>query len=237
MSQVAAGTGFFAHSVSRPEECNEKLGLKLDRSPASWSLERFGQEQLQGLVRKLFLTPHEKPVRQVLFTAADRETNISLLSQLVGEALAFEKAGSVAVMGRYRQLCQENGVRAGVPRDCGNGATTLRENGFRLNENLWLVPNAKEEQCSTSPKLSARICGLRREFDYSIVEGPTANSHEAMVMAQMVDGVALVLSARYTRKSSARNVQRCLESANARILGTVLIDRIFPIPQNIYRRL
>jgi hypothetical protein len=238
MSQFATSAEFFASSVQQEKEWEELPQRKLHRPRVGWSAESFGREQLQGLVRQLFLAPHEKPVRQVLFTAIDQETDIGSLSQRIGGALAFENAGSVAVMGRYPQLCERSVVSAGVTgRDNGTGFAPLRPISFRLKENLWLVPSPGEDRCSTSPKLNGRICGLRREFDYSILEGRTADSHEAMMVAQMVDGVVLVLSARYTRRATARNVKRWLESANARILGTILIDRVFPIPENIYRRL
>src|SRR5258708_13697834 len=56
-------------------------------------------------------------------------------------------------------------------------------------------------------------------------------------MGQLADGVILVLSAQRTRRVTARNVKEGLERAEARILGTVLSDRDFPIPERIYRRL
>ena len=62
-------------------------------------------------------------------------------------------------------------------------------------------------------------------------------SNEAMAMAQFVDGIILVLSARRTRRIAARKMKEMLEGAHARILGSVLSDRVFPIPQGIYRRL
>src|SRR5258708_26835679 len=55
-------------------------------------------------------------------------------------------------------------------------------------------------------------------------------------MGQLADGVILVLSAQRTRRVTARNVKEGLERAEARILGTVLSDRDFPIPERIYRR-
>ena len=40
-----------------------------------------------------------------------------------------------------------------------------------------------------------------------------------------------------TRRIAARKIKETLEAAEARILGTVLSDRVFPIPDRIYRRL
>jgi Mrp family chromosome partitioning ATPase len=56
-------------------------------------------------------------------------------------------------------------------------------------------------------------------------------------MAQFADGIILVLSAKNTRRVTARKVAKTLDGAQARLLGTVLTDREFPIPERLYRRL
>ena len=71
-----------------------------------------------------------------------------------------------------------------------------------------------------------------------VVEAPIAgDSNEATTMAQFADGIILILSALHTRRITARNIKQTLDAAHARILGTILSDRDFPIPQSIYRRL
>jgi Mrp family chromosome partitioning ATPase len=79
---------------------------------------------------------------------------------------------------------------------------------------------------------------IRTEFEYSIVEGPPATeSNAATAMAQFADGIILVLSAHRTRRIMARRIKDALEASRARVLGTVLSDRIFPVPERLYRRL
>ena len=56
-------------------------------------------------------------------------------------------------------------------------------------------------------------------------------------MAQLADGIILVLSAQRTRLATARRIKEVLDAAQARILGTVLCDRVFPIPEKLYQRL
>jgi Mrp family chromosome partitioning ATPase len=113
----------------------------------------------------------------------------------------------------------------------------LRQVASRLRNNLWQLPNAGQI-LGASDLLLSYLAQVRREFEYSIVEGPPAGkSHEATMMAQYADGVILVLSAHRTRRVMARKIKQALEGARARILGTVLSDRVFPIPEGIYRRL
>ena len=66
---------------------------------------------------------------------------------------------------------------------------------------------------------------------------PAGESSMTTEMAQISDGVVLVISAQRTRRASARKFKEMLEAAQVRLLGTVLSDREFPIPEGIYRRL
>jgi Mrp family chromosome partitioning ATPase len=115
----------------------------------------------------------------------------------------------------------------------------LRRISTRVGGNLWLVPgSAAVEQQRTAASLHSYLGELRREFEYSIVEAPPAGEfNDTIAMAQFADGIILVLSAGCTRKVTARKVKQILEGAQVRVLGTILSDRIFAIPEAIYRRL
>jgi hypothetical protein len=47
----------------------------------------------------------------------------------------------------------------------------------------------------------------------------------------------LALDAHRTRRRSAMRIREQLSAANVRLLGAVLRDRVFPIPERLYRRL
>lgn len=236
MSQTAASTGLFASSIPR---ANAQSELHESARPRriSWP-ETFANEQVRGLVRQLFLSEAEKRSRHILFSSTDRETDVACVCRMAGEALALENVGNVAVLGSHPYLYPAGNVASEIIRDDRRRETTpLRQASFHTADNLWVIPNTLREHFSITSRLHSAIAGLRREFEYSIIAGPVADSHEALMMAQMADGVVLVLSAHYTRRATARKIKHVLESVNARILGTVLIDRVFPIPENIYRRL
>jgi len=201
-----------------------------------WNPEDFAREQIRGLVRQVFFSNVERRVRQVVFSAMDPETDARSICRQVGEALALETAGSVAVVGEYPRALQDIGKYQPKHQD---GSTPLREAATRLRGNLWLVPAAEKDGLRrTTPSLHAYLGAICGEFEYSILEGPPAvESNEAMSMAQFADGIILVLSARRTRRVVARKIKAMLDATQARVLGTVLTDRVFPIPEGIYRRL
>lgn len=203
---------------------------------SGWNPEDFARSQIRVLVRRVFFANVERPVRQVVFSAMDPVTDVKSICRQVGEALAQETAGSVALVGEHPQMLRDPETDRSKNPD---GSTALRRSATRLQTNLWLVPASEEHGLrGTAVGLHSYLGAVRREFDYSILEGPPAGeSNEATSMAQFADGIILVLSAGSTRRVVARRIKEMLEAAQARVLGTVLTDRVFPIPERIYRRL
>jgi hypothetical protein len=239
--QVMSGV-VFARSNAGEEVRPDK---NTPQEARGWNPEDFARQQIQGLVRRVFLSNvlsnDERPVRQVVFSALDRETDVRSICRRVGEALALEIVGNVAIVGAYPQVLQggENYQSELTGRPEPEANTPLRRAATRVQSNLWLVPEAgTHEALGGTASLHSFLGEVRSVFEYSIVEGPLAGeSNEAMATAQFADGIILVLSARRTRRIAARKTKEMLEAAQARVLGTVLSERAFPIPQRIYRRL
>jgi Mrp family chromosome partitioning ATPase len=56
-------------------------------------------------------------------------------------------------------------------------------------------------------------------------------------LGQVADAAILVIEANSTRRLTARNAKETFDAAGVRLLGTVLHNRSFPIPEKLYRRL
>ena len=79
---------------------------------------------------------------------------------------------------------------------------------------------------------------LRSEFDYVLIDTPAiSSSNDATVLGAVTDGLVLVLKANSSRRESARGAMHDLRAAKVRVLGAVLNQRTFPIPQSIYDKL
>jgi len=208
--------------------------------PRGWDPESFAREQIRGLVRQVFFSSASRPVRQVVFSAIEAESDMTSLCRQVGEALAQQTQETVAVVGGYPRLLQGTGAQ---PEESGgrtitDGGTPLRQIAARVHGNLWLVPDRANGGSSAGTSLHSYLSEVRRQFAYSIVHAPSAGeSDEAIAMAQFADGIILALSARRTRRAAACKIKAALEAAQAHLLGAVLCDRVFPIPEAIYRRL
>jgi protein-tyrosine kinase len=83
-----------------------------------------------------------------------------------------------------------------------------------------------------------RIQELRSEFDFILVDTPSlAASNVAVGLGSLSDGVVLVLKANASRRESATQAVEDFHSGNAKVLGAVLNQRKFPIPNKIYKKL
>jgi hypothetical protein len=217
------------------------------REPAGWNPQAFAREQIRGLVRQLFFSSAAYPVKQVVLCPLDAETGVENLCLQVGETLASEALGSVLVVTREPHSLDDCEIK-----DQGSDSVVRaipsapRSSGARLRSNLWALHEAevlhrereRERQPVRRASLHSHLGDLRREFEHSIIEArPAAESSDAAVLGQLADGIVLVLSAGNSRRAMARKVKERLDAAGVRILGTVLTDRIFPIPEALYRRL
>jgi Mrp family chromosome partitioning ATPase len=89
-----------------------------------------------------------------------------------------------------------------------------------------------------SERMRLRLAELRTEFDYVLIDTPAmSGSNDAVALGAAADGVVLVLKANSSRRESARKVVSELQAAKARVLGAVLNQRTFPIPDAIYNKL
>ena len=228
--------GVMAFVAGRPATEAEQIRPEAGTAPPSvgWNPQEFAREQIRGLVRQLFHTTQPRPLRQVVFSAVDPQTDTVEICKSVGEVLARETAMDVAVAGAGLESAS-----VGELRVCSTDMRSpLRETGSQVRRNLWhlrLEVSGTEEGATSLPRY---ISAVRREFEYSIVAAPAAAiSSRTMELAQLADGIVLILSAQHTRREQARKIKALLEEGQARLLGTVLSDREFPMPEKIYRRL
>lgn len=222
-------------------------GLREVRQPAAqpWDAGRFVDEQVQALIRQVFFPGFPRPAHQAVFSGASPETRTAKVCIRVAEALAADGAFEVCAVEadfRTRSMEVELGGTSTGGRRTPELAEAVRMSSLQIASHLWLVPaetflgTAKNRR---SPAwLRSRLGALRREFDYAVIHAPSVGSGtEAGLLGHLADGLVLVLEANRTRRITVRNIRESLQSSNVRLLGAVLTQRTFPIPEGVYRRL
>lgn len=226
-----------ARTIVRPKVTDAQIAY-------GWSPSAFAKEQIRGLVRQVFFSSGAHPVRQVVMSSAGPGMDVTAICELVGRELALEAQTSVAVVGNDlpAESGQDRGAETTVILSGRRSGVTLRQASIQAANNLWLVPDMRSvdggEECVPGNPWQSRMADLRREFEYSIVSTPSAGtSSDPALMGQLADGIILVLEAHNTRRAIARKIIETFEAAQVRVLGIVLSERTFPLPEWIYRRL
>jgi hypothetical protein len=207
--------------------------------PGPWDPEHFAQEQIRGLVRQVFFA-QLKPARQVVFCPLD-DKDIAGFCLRVGDALSAQSQGSVCVVEANLRAWELRGLRNRPQQDSGEFGR-LRNSAQQISSTLWRIPIdiflSHSEDNLSADWVRAALRELRLDFDYTLFHGPPAGQYsETALLGQLTDGVVLVLEANSTRRVAAQKAIQKLHAGNARLLGTVLNNRTFPIPERIYRKL
>ena len=194
-------------------------------------LQAFGEEQLRGLIWRVFLGPAKYASRHILIGAVDRPTDSGDLCARRGRALVRESLGATLLVSA--DAAAISGVRT---------LSSLRGHSARLTPNLWTMESCVGAErilaCESADRMEAFLQQIRREFDYSILQvGWSRLLNDVIQMGQATDGVILVLGAHNTRKAAAQQAVRTLTNAGVRLIGTVLTGREFPVPEILYHRL
>jgi hypothetical protein len=205
-------------------------------APPAWSADRFASEQVRALVSQVFLSRHA--CRQVLVTAVDASTDVHGLCAEVGRVLSVESGKEVCLVAEdsleadFRRKSSEPILDYGV-------AATLRDFSRQISHGFWLLPQVL--LCNESSAefaadvLSRRLDQMRAEFDFAVIQAPAAGCNGmAALLGALTDGVILVIEAHRTRRLAAQKALMNLRATGARLLGTVLIERTFPIPARLY---
>jgi len=218
------------------------------KAPAGSSdFDRRAQEECLKLVQRVFMGQPANTARAVVFAGIDRGDGCSRICIEVARALAGITSRSVCLVDanfRTPALAKFFGVSSDhglVESLIGEG--DVRSFAKRLKpSDLWLLSggNLGPESASllNSDRLKVRLQELRKEFDYVLIDAPALNLYaDAIALGRIADGLVVVLQAESTRRETARRGLESLREAQIEVLGAVLNQRTFPIPDFVYRRL
>lgn len=198
------------------------------------------------LVQRVFLLPAQEVPHVVVFCGVDSIDGASGICARVAQNLAHLTGSSVSVVEgdfRYPSLHQEFGI------DNSRGFTDALFDSGPIKDFAYPIPGSglsvlpAGSHCKDvkalwkSEGLRNRMEELRREFSYVVVYGPQLTQfYDAAVLGRMADGVILILESMATRREATRIAKENLVAANVKILGAVLNNHTFSIPETLYKK-
>ena len=203
-------------------------------------------EEITKLVQRLFSQAGKGGGPKVVsFSGIARDDRSSWICARAGEALAEQAEGSVCMVDAnlwsprlHMQLSASNqkGLAEALagPGPIGNFATPLG------GKNLWVIPSGlvRPGFHPAMERYRERFAELREAYDYVLVSAPALSREaDATFVGQLADGVVLIVEANQSRREIVRRAKNQLEGARVHLLGAVLDQRTFPIPEKLYQKL
>jgi Mrp family chromosome partitioning ATPase len=244
------------HDLMQQSEIDQKSGCVQtldsifpmpDETDRNEDNRKWASDEALRLVQQIFLLQAQEPPRIVVLAGIDHGNGCSRISAAVAEALARQSHKPVC-------LVEANFRSPALPaifhttNHYGFTEALLHEGPIRSfakpigRGRLWLLSSgtlaADSPNLLTCERLKGRLADLRAEFSFVIVDAPPLNRYaDAIALAQLADGLVLIIEADSTRRKAALVVAANLRSSKVQILGAVLNKRTFPIPDKIYSRL
>jgi hypothetical protein len=199
--------------------------------PAAASAEKASpiSPAVLSLARQVFSAGNAVKRRRVLFVAADDETKAFQVGEEVARAVAAMQATVAWVDSGSPQLAQK-----GFKKPAASVRGTDSWSAFQISERLWKIPFTAFVQIDNPG--ARNPADLSVPFDCVVFTSVISDSTTPL-FCDLCDAAVLLLTAGRTRRDVALRAKQILQQFDVELLGTVLVDRTFPIPESIYRRL
>jgi len=205
------------------------------------------REEVIKLVRNLFFASETEAPRRVVFAGTESGTGCSWICSHAAELLALQVRGSVCLVDcnlRDPSLHERfNTTDHQGLTDALVGSGPIRQYVHRLSpSNLHLLSSGSiregQHALLASEAMRSRVTELYSHFDYVLFDVGSLNTcNDGFVLGRLADGIVLVLRANSSRRETALKALQELEVTKVAVLGAVLNQRTFPIPEAIYKYL
>jgi protein-tyrosine kinase len=231
-----------------PEVEEQKADVEgvVHRNTAGLDLDELTREGFLRLVQRVFLLQTEDAARMVVFAGIDHGNGCNRLCVHTTETLASNVTGSICLVDANRRSSALPGL-FGTTNHYGLTDSLVQSGPIRSfvkplrSSRLCLLSCgslAGSPRFLNSDRLKERFTELRKEFDYVLINAPPLiRCADAITLGKMTDGLVLILEANSTRREVALSVLESLRAARIRILGAVLNNRTYPIPESLYHLL
>lgn len=230
---------------------DECLAPRNGRSPEKRTCDSAGSHEIANdevakLVHRLFFhgdSSHNP--KAVSFSGITREDRSSWICACAARSLALQTSASVCVVDAnlwvpqlHTHFDSTNGIGLAAALVCDEPIRKFTEP--LPNGNLWLMSSGVMNRTlyTHAERWRARFTELRDEFNYILINACSlARESEATLAGQLADGTVLIVEANKSRRESVRRAKDRLNSSEVCLLGAVLDQRTFPIPDFLYRKL
>lgn len=207
----------------------------------------IGSAEEAELVRKVFVLPAHEVPRVVVFCGVGQTDGAGGICVRAGQNLAHPTGSSVCVVDgnfqspslhQYLGLDNLRGLSDAILESGPIRDFVYPLKGINVSVLFGGSHCGKTQALWKRERLRHVIEELRQEFSYVLIYGPPIDQKhiEALLLGQIADGVILILESMVTRREAARTAKENLFAANVNVLGAVLNNYSFSIPETLYKK-
>lgn len=194
---------------------------------------------------QIYLLLQDKNAKTVMFSGAVEHEGVSAI--LANLASYFSHAGARKVLVIDTNLRKPSLHTAfKVPQADGlteiiEGKINLDKGTKKLSDNLYLISSGKISLNPATLLNSHAMIDIlktaKERYDIILLDSPAAVvSRDAFILSQRVDTVVISVNEGKTRRPVVKAVIDAFTRSKADIMGVVLNNRTFPIPQRLYNK-
>ena len=228
----------FLGSIPR-RKVGEELLIQADKKKTRYT------HFYQILCDQLYLLMKDNNLKSILVTAAGTREGTSTVITNLGLYLSGSANRSVLLLDAnfhgaslHKLLKVEN--TAGFA-ELIEGRVTFKDVIKEVGKNLYLVTAGQTELnpviLLNSPKVKEMLEEAKKKFEVILIDCPNIMGFkESIALAQHTDATVIVVSEDITRRQVVKIAIQSLWAKKVNLLGVVLNNRTFPMPEFIYER-
>lgn len=232
---------FTDQTFKSPQEAEEFLNM-----PFLGSISKNARpESYQGLSEQIYLLMRDRNLKSLLITAALPQEGVTTIITNVARYISKKAGLKVLIIdANFRDPSihtvfntTNNKGLADVIMDKLSFGEVVAD----LSSNLSVLTTGKTElnpiTILESNRMIDIVKGLKENYDLVLIDCPNLREYkDAAMLSLCSDAVAVVVNEGKARRQVVKAVILPLEQKKANLIGVILNNRTFPIPETIYKR-
>jgi Mrp family chromosome partitioning ATPase len=202
--------------------------------------------EISGLVQRINLMMGGDAQKKITFLSARPQEGTSAIARKFAESMAEEIQRKVLLIDAGpldRERFITDGINpaigiAGSYTDGGKPTDAIHKIDYNLYLGRWQGESDSNNAGGKALYDTELWQSLQKEFPYIVIDAPSLqSSSEGIALAVTADATILIVEAETTRQPVIENLRSTLESAGAKVVGTVMNKRRMYIPEGVYGRM
>ncbi|MDD5432020.1 MAG: polysaccharide biosynthesis tyrosine autokinase [Candidatus Omnitrophica bacterium] len=200
-----------------------------------------------NLSEQIYLIMRDRNFKSLLLTSALRLEGVSTIAHNMGMYLSNSAGHKVLIIDANLRNTTSVGVKAKTLKGPGltdviEGKVTFEKAVHALNAKFHVLSAGETElnpiTFFDSVAMQDLIKHVKEKYEIVLIDcSDLISFKDAAVLSAYVDGTVLVVNENKTRRQVVKAAIVPLEQKKANILGVILNNRTFPIPEKIYQRI